>query len=317
MSFQRAILSVSLLSAAILARAGDAEAQIDPGTFDIHLVGAGSKGGGRGSEEAPVAATLASATDEPVGFIYVPPREEGQSAYEEEWVSWDGEPLSPLPRSTTIEIVPRESSRLAPLPKKGARRAEATRVLARAVEYEPGPQVESCPSAEPTKPERSGTACYVTEIWQRRGRGGGASAGLMTRVGRIQSSQAEGGEGGRQEWLLSPDYIYPSPANGVITQLRPSSAPCSSSAAPPERPIARSICVELSPKSGPLTPRPPPPPVEPTAEYDAGSDGAAPELTCEAAAGPRAMTPGRRGAWSLFFVGALLALGCRRRGRQG
>jgi hypothetical protein len=307
-SFQRALLSIGLLGAVSLVHVSDAAAQLDPGFFDIHIVD--------GPDDDPLDkynisgfADLTSTSAHSAGVIYVPPRAEGQPVYEEEWVFWDGEPLSTLPRSTSIEIVPRESSRPPPLQMQRASRAEPRRVRARAMERDPGSRGDSCPRAEAAEPERAGAACYVTEIWQRRGRGEGASEGLMTRVGSIESTRTEDGEGDRQEWLLSPEYVYPSAANGVVTQLRPTSTPCGSVAPSPERPIARSICVDLSPETESLE-------VEAAEEDNSKTPPAAPELTCQIAAAPWALAPGRRSSLCLSLLGAALAVWYRRRDRR-
>lgn len=228
----RTLLMTGLVAAMIAAPAADADAQINPGWYNIDEVSKDPRNplgsGGRGL----------------VGHIFVPNRPAEGLPYMEEWAFFEDQISTAFAPDSIVEIVPIRAGDAPHSIGTNMAGPSITRLELSADEHdiEHGDTGAHRTSSIRLSEARS---CHVKEIWQCASCEADPERQGMVHVGAIRQTISTDGVVAEQEWLLSTGYLYPSPSNGIITQLRPSSRSCSSPALDGLT-IVRTIHVQLS-----------------------------------------------------------------------
>lgn len=292
----RSLLMMGLVAAVLASPATDADAQIDTGGYLINAF----------KDDVGSAVHPVSGASTPIGRIVVPTRPVDSPRYVEEWSFFEDELSYAFAPESVVEIVPfRTGDAPPPADAETARRA-ITRLELSADELDVAPDD---PGIYHTASIHRSTAptCHVKEIWQCASCDADSERQGMVPVGAIRQTVNADGVFAEQEWLLSAGYIYPSPANGIITQLRPSARPCSPLALDGLN-VVRTIYVRIS-SAETL-------PAHDSARDDRPPLGAGPALGCALEPRRDAGTPAWPPALSLHVVAALLLIRRRARDRQ-
>ncbi len=196
---RRGVVAIVLAIPALLYPCRASIAQIDPGLYRIVI-----------ADESDVHVRHTQRADV-LGQVSVPTRSASAVSYTEQWEV----PPALLASSRVLEIRPVRAGDRVEADVATAR--EVVEAVANEHDLDPTPGggsglLAALEAITPGIGERG--ASYVREIWQ-----GPASAGELRLVGFILGTQADGGTW--EHWLLSKDYVNPSPYIEVRTQLRP------------------------------------------------------------------------------------------------
>lgn len=292
----RTLMMMGLVGAMIIAPAADAGAQIDTGGYNIRWLKdasgcVGCEGDGGSTQ---------------IGHIRVPTRSVNSPKYIEEWAFLENHLSTAFAPDSIIEIVPIRAADAPHSMDAEILGPAVTRLELSADEHDierGDPGVDHTSSIHLSE----APSCHVKEIWQCASCGADPERRGMVPVGAIRQTMSANGVVAEQEWLLSAGYVYPSPSNGIITQLRPSSRSCSQLALDGLT-IVRTIHVQVS--SAETLHR------SSDARDGCPPLGADPALGC--ALGPRrgAGTPAWPPALVFHFVAALLLIRRRARDQQ-
>lgn len=230
-----------LLPAALMTHAEHAAAQIGPGHYRVYIHRDSGISSGQMTESA--VGKLLTEPTKAVGYIHVPDRDAQQSVYDEEWFFYPDYIEEAFRRGTILEIVPLQASPQAAL---ATAPADGQRILATAVEYDTSDEEQADALPVSNLGDQTAAECFITEVWQRPSfvRPGGLDQPV--RVGIIRDLRSPDGSDAEQEWLLSQSYAFPSPLNGVITQLRLTPTRCTSGGELVDFRVTRRIHVRLS-----------------------------------------------------------------------
>lgn len=192
------------LAAAIVDEPNTAQAQIVVGFYDL-WIGPGDGGTGR---------------PDLIGHIHVPEHGNALEPYHEHWLLLGdygediagGAVVSIVPSNTSPEDARAELDRAAAAPGVIYRH-----VLAQRNDLEVREELQDTASSfmNPCELEAEADEANFFTVWQRSSTEGSAS-NLVGFVRRLHGGFHEG----REQWCVSDDYIYPTPGNAVITELR-------------------------------------------------------------------------------------------------
>jgi hypothetical protein len=290
--------------------AGSASAQIDPGVHDVYVRDGTGGGPPKGGRETSAGKAFTSASIDSDGWMYsgvvsVPERGEAKTSYRERWSLFGNQTLGTLLRDKIVEIVPRQGTLSSPSA-VGDLPSDAQHVDLLAEESTPSSQELTGVLSAGAGPARG--ECNIVVVYQCIECGAPFDARLLRPVGLIRNFLKDDGDS-EQEWLLSSDYVYPSPSSHVVTQLWPSSDPCSEALALFRKKVNTLIQVRQSfdAELGPA---------EATANVEPPSSGPeSPDPGCHVGFGSQTASSIWRSPGVLFSIGAVLVIWRRRQRR--